>query len=138
MAWAQHDFAIEHNAIDQVRVLLRSNHIRLADVNVENLIELVREYRDVYAQFYHNGSGLMRDGRKMGLGEIEDFVTDPADLKSRLANPEGGAYSDIEQAFLISAKVLCKSEIAARTLGTLPTKRTRDKIAHRIQSIKWV
>ena len=137
MPWAQKDFAIEPDATDKVQLLLRLNDVRIGDVSAESLIDLVRDYRLAYSQFYRNGLGLQRDGIQMGLVEIDEFVKDPTDLKSRLANPEGGTYSDLELAFLIASKVVCKSKTAARIFGTLATKRNREKVSSRIESLRW-
>ena len=137
MMWAGKDIMPPPNALAIVENCANLNNVELDSDTIRHIVALSLEYRSVYAQFYDQGRGLQRDGTEIRLGDIDQFVIDPYHLKPKLSNPNGGAFTPHELVFLIATKVLCNSVVAARTLGSLVTKRNRDKVIKRLKGIKW-
>ena len=120
-------------AEQRARRCIRANHLRVADERIAALVELVKAIRIKFNQNYWTGIGLDAD-----LSEILIGLDDPSNLRTQLALVRGyGAYSDIEVAFLICAKMLCCSLTAASWLGAQVLSRKKGKIAARVREIKF-
>ena len=99
----------------------------LADTRISALIELVKALRINFIQNIRAGAGLI----------IKD-VPDPSNLRPQLATIQGfGAFSALEVAFLICAKVVCGSLTAPSSLGAMVLSRQKRKIADRVHQIRF-
>ena len=112
---------------ERARRCIRANHLILANGRISALIELVKALRLKLVQNIRAGAGLV-------LKE----VSDPSNLRPQLATIKGfGAFSDLEVAFLICAKVVCGSLTAPRSLGAMVLSRQKRKISDRVHQIRF-
>ena len=136
MAWSKKGYIAPTDAHDNIVRVVAKNNVNVDLVTLDRLISLSKEYQHVYSKYLTRDKGLQKDGERLGPDEFNALVNDPYNLKDQLSNFEGGEYSPLELAFLISTHILCNSKIAPRTIGTLATKRKRDKIATRLGNVK--
>ena len=109
------------------RRCIRANGLTLADTRITALINLVKALRIKFIQNIRAGAGL-----------IFKEVPDPSNLRPQLATIKGfGAFSDLEVAFLICAKVVCGSLTAPSSLGAMVLSRQKRKIADRVHQIRF-
>ena len=123
----QPDYQPPVDVEERARRCIRANHLTLADTRITALIELVKALRLKLIQNIRAGAGLI-------LSE----VSDPSNLRPQLATIKGfGAFSDLEVAFLICAKVVCGTLTEPRSLGAMVLKRQKRKISDRVHQIRF-
>ena len=123
----QADFHPPLDALQRARRCSRANGLTLADGRISALIELVKVLRVKFIQNIRAGAGL-----------ILKEVADSSNLRPQLATIKGfGAFSDLEVAFLICAKVVCGSLTAHSSLGEMVMCRQKRKIAYRVHQIRF-
>ena len=121
------DIQLPVDAEQRARRCVRANGLSVADGRITALVELVKALR---VKFYQN--------IRAGAGLILKEVADPSNLRPQLANTKGfGAFSDLEVAFLICAKVVCCSLTAPSSLWAMVMSRQKRKIADRVNQIKF-
>ena len=115
------------DALQRARRCIRANGLTLADGRISALIELVKVLRLRFIQNIRARAGL-----------ILKEVPDPSNLRPQLATIKGfGAFSDLEVAFLICAKVVCGSLTASSSLWAMVLSRQKRKIADRVHQIRF-
>ena len=121
------DFQPPVDALQRARRCIRANGLTLADGRISAHIELVKVLRVRFIQNIRAGAGL-----------ILKEVPDPSNLRPQLATIKGfGAFSDLEVAFLICAKVVCGSLTAPSSLGAMVMSRQKRKISDRVHQIRF-
>ena len=114
-------------ALQRARRCIRPNSLTLTATTITALIELVNVFRLRFIQNIRAGAGL-----------ILKEVSDPSNLRPQLATIKGfGAFSDLEVAFLICAKVGCGSLTPPSSLGAMVLSRQKRKIADRVHQIRF-
>lgn len=136
MDWTRKTFSPPSDAHTTVVRLVTVNNLSVDQEQIRRLLQLVSDYRSMYSLYYVNGRGLIKDGAMLGSDELDTLVKDRYHLKPQLANPDGGEYSHLELAFLIAIHIHCRSDIAAKTIGSIATKRNRDKIGLKLKTVK--
>ena len=105
----QEDFLPPLDAEQRAGRCIRANHLRVADEGIAALVELVKARMVKFNQYYR--AGVVLDG---DLSEILKVLFEPTNLCPQLAIVRAyRAYSDIEVAFMICAKMVCCSIPAA-------------------------
>ena len=121
------DFQPPVDVQERARRCIRANGLTLADGRISALIEFVKVLRVRFIQNIRAGACL-----------ILKQVPDPSNLRPQLATIKGfGAFSDLEVAFLICAKVVCGSLTAPRSLGAMVLSRQKRKISDRVHQIRF-
>ena len=121
------DFQPPVDVEERARRCIRANHLTLADGRITALINLVKALRIKFIQNIRAGAGL-----------IFKEVPDPSNLRPHLATIKGfGAFTDLEVAFLICAKVVCGSLTAPRSLRAMVLSRQKRKITDRVHQIRF-
>ena len=129
----QEDFLPPLDAEQRAQRCIRTNQLRGADERIRAVVEFAKALRVKFNQNYTAGVGLDGD-----LSEILKGLDDPTKLRPQLAIVRGyGAYSDLDLAFLICAKIVCCSIIAASSFSPMVLSRNKVKITARLPQIQF-
>ena len=121
------DFQPAADADQRARRYIRANGLSVADGRITALIMLVTAVRVKFIQYIRPGAVL-----------ILKEVADSSNLRPERATVRGiGAFSDLEVAFLICAKVVCGSLTAPSSLGAMVLSRQKRKISNRVHQIRF-
>ena len=133
MEWMQEDFLPPLDAAQRARRCMIRENLRVADARITALLEVDKALRVKFNENYRARLRLDWD-----LTEIYKEIDELSNLRPELAIVMGyGAYTDLDVAFLIGAKFVCCSLIAACSLGVMVLSRIKANIAARLGQIRF-
>jgi len=113
------------------------NKINLNEELIKNLVNLAMEARELYANLYSNGVGLVsREGQIMEPSTFSKFIPDPHGLLTQLQK-SSESFTQIQNGLLVISFIVCQSKEGAVTIASLLMGKGREVVSRRFKRLNF-